>query len=141
MIKEILDLKSAYSFYLPLYASRVSAGFPSPADDYVDDKIDLNQQLIENPSATFFVRVQGDSMSGAGINNDDVLIVDKSLEAKNRSIVLAVINGEMTVKRLFKNSFSLTLYPENKKYKPIKVTEEMDFEVWGVVTYVIHSTK
>jgi len=141
MITQLSEIASQYSLSLPLYASRVSAGFPSPADDYIENKIDLNEQLITNPLATFFVRVQGDSMIDAGINSNDVLIVDKSIEAKNRDIILAVIDGEMTVKRFYKNNNNLKLFPENRKYKPIIITDGMEFEVWGVVTYVIHSTK
>lgn len=125
---------------LPLYIEPVFAGFPSPADDFVEKKLDLNEFLIKHPAATFFVRVAGHSMKGAGIHNGDILIVDRSLEPKDRSIVVAIIDGEFTLKRIRKHRDNLYLTPENPKFKWIKATEEMDFQIWGVVTYVIHKT-
>jgi DNA polymerase V len=101
---------------------------------------DLNKQLVKHPTATFFVRVTGDSMIDAGIHSGDTLIVDRSLEPKNGSIVIAVLNGELTVKRLSKESNKLYLMPENQNYDPIEILEETQFEIWGVVTNVIHST-
>lgn len=121
----------------PLYASRVSAGFPSPADDYVEAKLDLNQFLIKHPAATFFVRVEGDSMTGAGIFPDDILVVDRSITPTDGKIVIAVLNGELTVKRLKKAQNKIILMPENAQFSPIKITEEMDFSIWGVVTACI----
>ena len=102
--------------------------------------LDLNLQdyLVQNPSATFCVRVTGDSMQNAGILSGDVMVVDRSLEPKNNTIVLAVLDGEFTVKRIQKKGEELFLKPENKDFKPIKVTEEMNFQVWGVVTHIIH---
>lgn len=125
---------------LPIYLESVSAGFPSPADDYTEKSLDLNDLLIKNPAATFFVRVSGDSMINAGMSSGDILVVDRSLDAKNNSIVIAVVNGEMTVKKLSLKNGEVFLCPENPKYKPIKITSEMYFEVWGVVRSVIHST-
>ena len=122
----------------PLFSCGVSAGFPSPADDYIDRMLDLNELLVQNPAATFFVRVAGDSMTGAGINHDDLLVVDRSLEPISGKIVIAVLNGELTVKRLLKNEKSCELVAENPKYSPIELTEESECEVWGVVTSVIH---
>ncbi len=122
----------------PLYISRVSAGFPSPAEDYVDVPLDLNEHLIKHPAATFFVRVQGNSMIDAGINSGDILIVDKSLEAKHSNIVVAIIEGEFLVKQLSKRGEEYFLVAANQSYSPIKVEENT--EIWGVVTYVIHST-
>ncbi|WP_010304068.1 LexA family protein [Candidatus Odyssella thessalonicensis] len=124
--------------YLTLFSSRVQAGFPSPADDYAEKSLDLNEHLISHPAATFFVRVSGDSMIGAGIHNDDILVVDRSLKAKHNSIVIAVLNGELTVKRLKIYPDKCVLAPENPAYKNIVITPEMDFTVWGVVTSVVH---
>ncbi len=116
----------------------VPAGFPSPADEYLEPKLDLNQLLIKHPTATFFVRVQGNSMINAGIHNGDILIVDRALEPKNGDIAICVIDGEFTVKRLQIISDELYLASENGDFKPIKVTEFQDFKVWGVVSFVIH---
>lgn len=129
--RELSELK------IPLMADSVSAGFPSPADDYIEQAIDLNKELIKNPSATFFGRVKGLSMSNAGITPGDVLIVDRSLEPSNNRLVVSIINGEFNLKRLSKVDNGLYLLPENGAFKPTKITPEMDFQVWGVVTYVI----
>lgn len=123
---------------LPLAITRISAGFPSPAEDYIDKKLDLNEYLIKHPAATFFVRVAGSSMINAGIHSGDILIVDRSVEPADKKIVIAVINGEMTVKRISKNAGKLYLVPENDAYKPLEITEGSEFQVWGVVTNVIH---
>lgn len=123
---------------LPLYTSPVRAGFPSPAEDYLDKKLDLNEYLIRNPSATFFVRVSGTSMINAGIHDGDILVVDRSAEPVDNRIVVGVINGEFTVKRIKKKNNRLFLLPENESFKPIEITEEMDFRIWGVITYTIH---
>ena len=132
----IANLSSTRLF--PLYSS-VAAGFPSPAEDHMESSLDLNQHLIKHPSATFYVYARGDSMVSAGISDGDMLIVDRSLEAKNDSIVVAIINGEFTVKGISKVNGHLYLMPHNTSYNPIKITEEMDFEIWGVVTHSIHS--
>jgi DNA polymerase V len=124
---------------LPLYLSRIKAGFPSPADDYVESKLDLNEYLIKHPASTFCVKVKGDSMVGAGINTGDILIVDRSLEPKDKRIIVAVVNGDFTVKRVSKRGDKLSLVSENPKYDPIEIKDGMDFEVWGVVVHVIHS--
>ena len=124
---------------VPLFMSKISAGFPSPADDYLDGKLDLNEFLIKHPSATFFLRVSGDSMTGAGIFSGDILVVDRAEEAKHDSIVIAELNGELTVKRLVRDNGMLYLFPENPAYQPIKVCRDMEFTVWGVVIHVIHS--
>jgi DNA polymerase V len=123
---------------LPLFAVPVKAGFPSPADDFVEQNLDLNEYLIQHPAATFFVRVDGDSMVGAGIQKDDILIVDRALEPANGKIVVAVLNGEFTVKRLRNRNGKTILEAENPAYKPIEIRPEADFRVWGIVTYVIH---
>lgn len=126
---------------LPLFSNSVSAGFPSPAEADVETYLDLNSYLIPKPVTTFFVRVTGESMVGVGIHQDDILIVDKSLQAKDGDIVIAVVNGELTVKRLSLKGEACFLLPENPDYLPIKVTEEMDFSIWGVVTSVVHQFK
>lgn len=124
---------------IPLYMASIAAGFPSPADDFLDRKLDLNEHLIRHPAATFFVRVQGNSMIQAGIHSGDVLIVDRSLEPVDKKIVVAVVNGELTVKRLRRKKDRTFLAAENPEYKDIDVTPEMDFDIWGVVIHVIHS--
>ena len=123
---------------IPYFESGVSAGFPSPAEDHMNSKIDLNDLLIEHPSATYYVRVNGDSMVGAGILNGDLLIVDKSLKVTNNCIVVAHIDGEFTVKKIKKTKKKNFLQAENTNYKPIEITEEMDFELFGVVAHAIH---
>lgn len=122
----------------PLVVSSVSAGFPSPADDYIEGQLDLNQHLIRHPAATFFVRVDGDSMIDAGIHPGDILIVDRALEPKDKNVVIANINGELTVKRIRIKYKKILLMPENENYPPLPIPAGMDFQVWGVVTYVIH---
>lgn len=139
-IREALDWQSLDlpSTALPLFSNSVSAGFPSPADDHLEANLDLNQHLIKHPAATFFVRVSGDSMIGAGIHDADVLVVDRSLTCRDGSIVIAVVDGELTVKRYFTKNTGCILVAENPKYPDIVVTQEMDFRIWGVVTTVIH---
>ena len=138
-IKEIFPAASGPPLPRPLFLSGVSAGFPSPADDYLDRKLDLNEHLVKNPAATFFVRVAGDSMLGAGINDNDILVVDRSLEPCSGSIVIAVVNGELTVKRLIRNKTSCRLAAENTAYPDLDIDEETPLEIWGVATYAIHS--
>jgi len=121
----------------PLYLDRISAGFPSPADDYIETALDLNTYLIRNPAATFMVRVSGDSMTGAGISDGDVLVVDRSEQPAHGKIVVAVLDGELTVKRLVMKNGQTLLAPENPCYQAIPVTAEQDLHVWGVVTGVV----
>jgi DNA polymerase V len=123
---------------LPLYLAKIPAGFPSPADDFIDRKLDLNEHLVKHPAATFFVKVQGSSMTGAGIHSGDILVVDRSLEPADKRIAVVALNGELTVKRLRKAKGRLYLASENPEYRAIEVTPEMNFEVWGVVVHVIH---
>ena len=139
MVTNVFGCNSLIKKRLPLFLSRVRSGFPSPADDYIEKKLDLNEHLIDHPSATFFVKVKGDSMINAGIFSGDMLIVDRSKEATNNKIIVAVVNGEFTVKRLRKHFDKVTLMPENPNYRPIEITDTTDFEVWGVVVHVIHS--
>jgi DNA polymerase V len=124
---------------LPLYIERVPCGFPSPAQDYVEQGIDLNDLLVQRPAATYFVRVSGDSMIEAGINDGDMLVVDSSITAKHGDIVVAAVDSEFTVKRLQLYP-SVQLIPMNSGYKPISVRSENALEVFGVVTYAIKST-
>jgi DNA polymerase V len=123
---------------VPLYGDSVPAGFPSPADDYLDMDLNLHDYLVQHPSATFCVRAIGDSMVDAGIQSSDVMVIDRALTPKNNDIILAVVNGEFTVKRIKKSEDELYLMPANENYKPMKITQEMNFQVWGVVTFIIH---
>lgn len=125
---------------IPLYIEHVSAGFPSPAQDYVEQRLDLNQLCVKRPAATYFVRVEGDSMIDAGIYPDDLLVVDRSIRAIDGDIVIASLNGEFTVK-ILQNEPALMLVPRNSHYSPILIQEGDDFEVFGVVTNVIRSMK
>lgn len=122
---------------LPLVEATISAGFPSPADDYSEARLDLNKELITNESATFYARVRGDSMTLAGISDGDLLIIDKSKTPANGSVVVCLIDGEFTVKRLKKQGNQFFLMPENDKYKAIKIEPQNDVTIWGVVTYTI----
>ena len=122
----------------PLFLAPVQAGFPSPADDYLEGALDLNEYLIKHKAATFFWRVSGDSMIGAGIHSGDLLIVDRSLEPKDGNVIIAVLDGELTVKRIEIHDGKLFLVPENPDYPLIPVSEEQSFQVWGVVKHVIH---
>lgn len=122
---------------IPLVSHRVSAGFPSPALDFMETSIDLNKVLVENKIATFYVQVEGNSMIDAGIQDKDILVVDRSIEPRNNKIAICLVDGEFTVKRIKLDADCLWLMPENPNYKPIKVTEENQLIIWGIVTYVI----
>ncbi|MDZ4182740.1 MAG: translesion error-prone DNA polymerase V autoproteolytic subunit [Candidatus Cloacimonadaceae bacterium] len=137
-IKALYGFKAGKKIARPLLGTRIPAGFPSPATDYIEGTLDLNEHLIKHPSSTFFVRVEGFSMIKAGIFPDDILIVDRSLEVTNDSIIIAVINGELTVKRLRIENERYILLSENEEFNPSHIDEESDFFVWGLVTYVIH---
>jgi DNA polymerase V len=136
-IKALIE-QSPSVYELPLYTSQVRAGFPSPADDHIEMHLDLNTHLIKHPASTFFVKASGDSMIDAGIQPGDMLIVDKSLDATHGRIVIAAINGELTVKRLSRRNGRVQLFPENKNYAPIDITTREELIIWGVVTHVIH---
>lgn len=118
---------------LPLYLCSVKAGFPSPADDFLEARIDLNQQLVPHPSATYFLRVQGYSMKNAGIFPGDLLLVDVSIEPKDGMIVVAVIDGLLTLKRLSRKNGRCILMADNPDFPPIEIPDDSDFKVWGVV--------
>ena len=124
---------------IPLLNDSVSAGFPSPADDYTEENIDLNEYLISNPFSTFFLRVKGESMINAGIKDKDLIIVDKSLIAKPGNIVIAMIDGEFTIKRLSIKNDELYLKAENHNYPDFRFKNHIDVQIWGVVIYSIHS--
>ena len=134
-VKELIHSHPGF----PLYECAVSAGVLSPTEGDVDEYLDLNDFLIKHPAATFFVRATGSSMINAGIHHNDLLIVDRSIEPGSGKIVIAVINGELTVKRLYTRGTHVQLRAENEAYAPIDVSEEHDFRIWGVVTAVIHA--
>jgi len=125
---------------LPFF-DEVPAGFPSPAGDYLQNTLDLNEHLVKHPAATFFVVVKGTSMIDAGLQDGDILLVDKALTPKSKDIVVARLEGSFTVKRLIKTQSGAYLKAENPSFPPIQITEEMCFEVFGVVTHVIHKTR
>ena len=124
----------------PVFLDKISAGFPSPATDYMENKLDLNEHLIKRPAATFIVKASGSSMINADIHSGDLLIVDRSLSPKNNNIVIASIFGDLTVKKIKKKNQSFFLVSANEDYPSIEVKEEMECFIWGVVTYVIHKT-
>lgn len=123
---------------MPFYSSSVRAGFPSPADDYIQAHIDLNEYLIAHQASTFFVRASGDSMIGVGIHSGDLLIVDRSLTPTPGKIVIAAVNGELTVKRFSTHQGRVQLLAENAHYPPIELRDDFELVIWGVVTYIIH---
>ncbi|MHB1641149.1 MAG: LexA family protein [Acidithiobacillus sp.] len=126
----------------PVFISKIAAGFPSPADDYVERRLDLNQHCIHHPEATFFLRVSGHSMTGAGIHDNDILVVDRSLKPVHGKIVVAILDGDFTVKRLFRDGGAgghLALLPENSDYPRIDIQDGQELEIWGVATFVIHA--
>src|ERR1700685_2555541 len=126
---------------LPYYPQGIAAGFPSPADENLQETLDLHEHLIKPPAATFYAHVQGDSMRDANLNDGDLLIIDRAELPRHRSIVVAVVNGEFLVKRLYKRNGEVKLLPENKAYAAIDITEGMDFEIWGVVSHIIHKAR
>ena len=138
--------KKTLNFYVPktdngigqwLAEEGISAGFPSPADDFKEIRISLDKELVKNKEATFYARVDGDSMIGAGLEDGDLLVIDRSLNSENGKIAVCLIDGDFTVKRIKKEKEKLYLLPENKKYKPIEIKEENELIIWGIVEYVI----
>lgn len=138
MVAHVMDFVANKGHALPLYSCSVAAGFPSPADDHLEDKLDLNAHLIQHPTATFFVRVSGDSMIEAGIFPDDILVVDRSLEPRHGKIVVAAVEGQLTVKRLHRCHNQVQLMPANPKFSAITIANPDDLMIWGVVTTVLH---
>ena len=136
-ISKIWFADDSQDIELPFYDTKVQAGFPSPAEDHLEQRLDLNTLVIENPSATFFVRVAGESMKDIGITDGDILVVDRSIESWENRIVVAVIDSEFTIKRFTTQNETVVLEAENPDYPAIKITPEMDFSVWGVVSWTL----
>ena len=135
---EVFKIDKSTKIELPLFSDAVPAGFPSPADDYIENNLDLNKYLIQHPSSTFYIKVNGDSMVEANIYCGDILIIDRSIKIQNNDVALVILNGNFTVKRLRIIGKTILLVPENAKYQTVKVSKEMDFEVWGKVVWSIH---
>ncbi len=142
--------KNTLNFFVPkkengigqwLAQEGISAGFPSPADDFKEIRISLDKELVKNKDATFYARVDGDSMIGAGLDNNDLIVIDRSLSPENGKIAVCLLDGNFTIKRIKKEKEKLYLMPENNKYKPIELKEENELIIWGTVTYVIKSLK
>ncbi|KTD72805.1 LexA family protein [Legionella tucsonensis] len=140
VLAEFERLKDGPNYQLPVFSSKVQAGFPSPVDDYIEGYLDLNTKFIRHPSATFVLQATGDSMIEAGIFSGDWLLVDRSIEVADGHIVIAAVNGELTVKRLSKRQDRVQLLPANPKFKPIDITQDCEMVIWGVVTLVLHET-
>jgi len=140
-IKEVISPECGKKIERPVIGTSVPAGFPSPATDYIEGTLDLNDYVIKHRASTFFIRVDGFSMINAGIFPDDLLVVDRALEAGHNQIIIAVLDGEMTVKRLQIIKDEYWLVPENDAFQPIRITEDSGFSIWGVVTFVIHKLK
>ena len=138
-VTEIYELDQSTKLELPLFSTRISAGLPTYGDDYVDRTLDLND-LVKHPDSTFLVKVEGDSMINAGIHEGDILIVDRAVEPMNNNVVVASLNGEMTVKKLKIKGTEVFLMPENPKYEPIEIRPLTEFRIEGVVSFVIHKT-
>jgi DNA polymerase V len=139
----VLDFYNAdltTSLELPLAGTGISAGFPSPAEDFEDVSLDLNKTLVKHPAATFYARVKGSSMTDAGISDGDLLVIDKSLEPKAGDIAVCFLDGEFTVKRIALQSDGMYLMPANTEFNPIRISDENEFQIWGIVAYVIHKT-
>jgi DNA polymerase V len=139
VVDEIFGAEQSSNFEIPLAEVSVQAGFPSPAEDYIEDRIDLNEHLIDPPAATYFVRVAGTSMVDAGIHDGDILVVDRAIEPVDGKVVVAAVNGNLSVKRLKKENETVYLMAENDDYDDIEITPHNDFQIWGVVTHVVHS--
>jgi DNA polymerase V len=137
----IFKPKFATKLKIPLYLSKVKAGFPSPAEEYIEAKLDLNTYLIEHPSSTYMVRIEGDSMIGAGIYSGDLAVVDRSLEPGHRDIVLAVVDGDITIKRLIKTKKEIMLCAENPDFEPIRFGSDQELTIWGVVVHTVRNFK
>jgi DNA polymerase V len=141
MIKSVLKYIHNKSFKIPLFSSKIAAGLPTSVDDNIEDHLDLNEHLIKNPASTFFVRATGNSMINVGIHENDILVIDRSITPTHGKIVVAAIDGQLTVKKLHIKNNELLLIPENPTYLPIKISEDNEICIWGVVTNVIHPIK
>ncbi len=131
-IRSVSSINSA-KLAIPLYSSKVAAGIPSPAEDHIDDTLDLNDYMVQHPDSTFMLRVEGESMKNAGILPNDILVVDRSLKAVHNKIIIAALDGELTVKRLFHRGGLIKLLPDNPNYPEIEIDNEADLHIWGVV--------
>lgn len=138
---DLYSMNTSSEMPLPLVEGGISAGFPSPAQDFIDVKIDLNKELISHPSSTFYGRVKGSSMQDAGIMDGDILIIDKSLDPHDGDTAVCFIDGEFTLKYIKIEPDAMYLVPANSNFKPLKITQENNFSIWGVVTYSIKSHK
>jgi DNA polymerase V len=138
MMGDVCRFVQNRGYKVPLYSSRVPAGIPTPLEDHLDDTIDLNELMIKNPDCTYLVRVTGDSMIDAGIREDDVLVVDLGKTPEHRDIVIVSVDGELTVKRLYRQNGDIMLVPENPDYEPRLIKEGEELKVHGVVTFIIH---
>lgn len=139
-VKSVLKFIASKGIQLPLYGSKVAAGSPAPSDDYIETRLNLNDYLVKDPSSTFLVRVSGHSMKDAGINENDILIVDRTVMPSNGKVVVAAVDGQLTVKRIKKTSEGkLFLMPDNPEFSPIEIKEGNEVHIWGVVTNAIHS--
>ena len=137
MVVKLYTYKSKEFVKLPFIENGIKAGFPSPAEDFQGKRISLDRELIKNETATFFAKVDGDSMQDAGMSDGDLLVIDRSLEPMTGKIAVCMLDGEFTVKRLRVEQDGVYLVPENKMYQEIKVTEDQELVIWGIVTYVI----
>jgi len=138
---KIHPIKQETQLKIPITVESVHAGFPSPAQDYMEDGIDLNKELIHHPASTFYARVAGNSMKDAGINPGDILVVDKLLEPQDGDIAVCFIDGEYTLKYIKLDKKTIWLVPANKDYQPIKITEDNNFIIWGIVTFTIQKRR
>jgi DNA polymerase V len=136
-ILEVYHISLQTILELPFSKDGISAGFPSPADDFLDVGIDLNKELVKNPSATFYGKVRGHSMKDLGIHDGDLLVIDRSLEVQNGKIAVCFVDGEFTVKQIQLGKDACWLLPANKDFKPMQVTSDNDFQIWGIVIHVI----
>ena len=132
-IHNSIDTNNVARLEIPLFSSTVAAGYPSPAEDHIEDTVDLNEYMVQRPDSTFMLRVEGESMKNAGIMPNDILVVDRSLKAQHKKIVIAAIDGELTVKRLYHNNGTIKLVAENPTYPDIELESETDLVIWGVV--------
>lgn len=139
IVSEVYEGDTKRELNLPLAESACPAGFPSPAEDHMEQRLDLNDHLIDHPAATYFVRVSGESMVDAGIHDGDLLVVDRAEEPTDGDVVVAALDGQLTVKRLQVEPQALVLRSENDDYEPIRVSREAEFRIWGVVNHVVHS--
>lgn len=136
-----ISFQANTALVIPLASANVQAGFPSPAEDHTERSLDLNEHLVRNPAATFFVTVRGDSMREAGILSGDLLVVDRSLRPTDHQIVVAMLDGDFTVKRLCQRQGKIWLEAANQAFPPVEIGAEQDLVIWGVVTFVIHQAK